>query len=185
MGLHEGVKVIEGSLDARGLRFAVVVGRFNSFITERLLEGAVDTLVRSGAQPEDITVVRTPGSFEIPAVVGQVLEAGGHDAVIALGFLIRGDTLHFDLIANQVTRGISQVGLAFSVPVTFGVITTDTLDQAINRAGAKAGNKGGEAAQAAIEQARLYARLAAEGRPRPDELGELPLDVPLRGESEE
>lgn len=155
------VRVIEGSLDATGLRFAIVVTRFNAFITERLLDGAIDTLVRSGARPEDITVVRAPGSFEIPMVVSQILEAGRFDAVIALGCLIRGDTIHFDLIAGEVSKGIAQLALAFSTPVTFGVITTDTLEQAINRAGAKAGNKGAEAAQAAIEQARLFRALAA------------------------
>ncbi|MEZ4383424.1 MAG: 6,7-dimethyl-8-ribityllumazine synthase [Nannocystaceae bacterium] len=153
------VRVIEGSLDASGLRFAVVVARFNAFITDRLLDGAIDTLVRSGARAEDITVVWAPGSFEIPMVVSQVLEAGGFDAVITLGCLIRGDTIHFDLIASEVTKGVAQLALAFSTPVTFGVITTDNLEQAIHRAGSKAGNKGSEAAQAAIEQARLFRAL--------------------------
>lgn len=155
------VRVVEGTLDASGLRFAIVVARFNAFITERLLEGAIDTLVRSGARPEDITVVRTPGSFEIPTVVSQVLEVGGFDAVIALGCLVRGDTIHFDLIAGEVTKGIGQLALAFSTPVTFGVLTTDNLEQAIHRAGSKAGNKGAEAALAAIEQARLFRALGA------------------------
>ena len=164
------VRVVEGTLDASGLRFAIVVARFNAFITERLLEGAIDALVRSGARAEDITVVRTPGSYEIPTVVSQVLEVGGFDAVIALGCLIRGDTIHFDLIAGEVTKGIGQLALAFSTPVTFGVLTTDTLEQAIHRAGSKAGNKGAEAAIAAIEQARLFRALqalrggASEGR---------------------
>jgi 6,7-dimethyl-8-ribityllumazine synthase len=153
------VRVIEGSLDASGLRFAVVVARFNAFITDRLLDGALDTLVRSGARAEDITVVWAPGSFEIPMVVSQVLEAGGFDAVITLGCLIRGDTIHFDLIASEVSKGVAQLALAFSTPVTFGVITTDNLEQAIHRAGSKAGNKGSEAAQAAIEQARLFRAL--------------------------
>ncbi|HEY8379601.1 MAG TPA: 6,7-dimethyl-8-ribityllumazine synthase [Nannocystis sp.] len=161
--LPVGVKAIEGSLDAKGLRLAIVVSRFNSFITERLLEGAVDALVRSGARPEDITVVRCPGAWEIPMVVGQVLSARSYDAVITLGCLIRGDTVHFDLIAAEVSRGVSQMALAFEVPVTFGVLTTDTLEQAINRAGAKAGNKGAEAAMAAVEQARLYRAIAADG----------------------
>lgn len=157
------VQTIEGSLDAAGLRLAIVVSRFNSFITERLLEGAVDALVRSGARAEDITVVRCPGAFEIPMVVGQVLSAKSYDAVITLGCLIRGDTVHFDLIAAECSRGVSQMALAFEVPVTFGVLTTDTLEQAINRAGAKAGNKGAEAAMAAVEQVRLYREIAARG----------------------
>lgn len=155
------VNVLEGSLDASGLRLAIIVSRFNSFITERLLEGALDALVRSGAKAEDITVVRCPGSYEIPSVVGQVLGARSYDAVITLGCLIRGDTMHFDLIAGEVARGVSQMALAFEVPVTFGVLTTDTLEQAINRAGAKAGNKGAEAAMAAVEQVRLYRAIAA------------------------
>lgn len=157
------VQVLEGSLDASGMRLAIVVSRFNNFITERLLEGALDALVRSGARPEDITVVRCPGSFEIPGVVGQVLGARSYDAVITLGCLIRGDTVHFDLIAAEVARGVAQIGLAFEVPVTFGVLTTDTLEQAIHRAGAKAGNKGAEAAMAAVEQVRLYRAIAAGG----------------------
>lgn len=163
------VKVIEGSLDASGLAFAIVVSRFNSFITERLLEGAVDALVRSGARAEDITVVRCPGAFEIPSVVGQVLGARSYDAVITLGCLIKGDTIHFDLIAAETARGVSQMAAAFEVPVTFGVLTTDTLEQAINRAGAKAGNKGAEAAMAAVEQVRLYRAIAAQPADAPDE----------------
>lgn len=155
------VRVVEGSLDASGLRVAIVVARFNSFITERLLEGAIDALVRSGAAAEQITVVRTPGSFEIPSVVSQVLECGIYDAVIALGCLIRGDTIHFDLIAGEVTKGVGQLSLAFSTPVAFGVLTADTLEQAIHRAGAKAGNKGAEAAMAAVEQVRLFRALRA------------------------
>ncbi len=165
MGHLSKVRVIEGSLQADGLRFAIVVSRFNSFVTERLLSGAVDTLVRSGADPSGITVVWTPGAYELPAVVGQVLASGGHDAVIALGCLIKGDTIHFDLIASEATKGLAQAGIAYSIPVTFGVITTDTLEQAINRAGAKAGNKGSEAALAAIEQARLYQAIAATADP--------------------
>lgn len=166
------VRVIEGSLDASGLRFAVVVARFNAFITERLLDGAVDTLLRSGANAEDITVVRAPGSFEIPMVVSQVLETGRFDAVIALGCLIRGDTIHFDLIASEVTKGVAQLSLAFSTPVAFGVITTDNLEQSIHRAGSKAGNKGSEAAQAAIEQAQLFRALADFGASPGEATGE-------------
>lgn len=154
------VQVTEGSLDASGLRLAIVVSRFNNFITDRLLEGALDALVRSGAKPEDISVFRCPGAFEIPSVVGQVLGARSYDAVITLGCLIRGDTIHFELIAGEVTRAISQMAIAFEVPVSYGVLTTDTLEQAIHRAGAKAGNKGAEAAMAAVEQARLFKQIA-------------------------
>ncbi len=154
-------QIFEGTLDATGLKFAIVVSRFNNFITDRLLEGALDTLVRSGATPEDIVVVRVPGAFEIPSAVTQVLGARNVDAVITLGCLIKGDTIHFDLIAQEVTRAIGQLSLAFEVPISFGVLTTDTLEQAIHRAGAKAGNKGGEAALAAIEQVRLFRALGA------------------------
>lgn len=157
-------QVFEGTLDATGLSFAIVVSRFNNFITERLLEGALDTLTRSGAKPEDIVVVRVPGAFEIPSAVTQVLGARNVDAVITLGCLIKGDTIHFDLIAQEVTRSLGQLALAFEVPISFGVLTTDTLEQAIHRAGAKAGNKGGEAALAAIEQVRLFRALAAGGK---------------------
>jgi 6,7-dimethyl-8-ribityllumazine synthase len=154
-------QIIEGTLDATGLRFAIVVSRFNNFITDRLLDGAMDTLVRSGARAEDVVVVRVPGAFEIPSAVTQVLGSRSVDAVITLGCLIKGDTIHFDLIAAEVTRAIGQLSLAFEVPIAFGVLTTDTLEQAIHRAGAKAGNKGGEAALAAIEQVRLFRALAA------------------------
>jgi 6,7-dimethyl-8-ribityllumazine synthase len=157
-----GAQVFEGTLDATGLSFAIVVSRFNSFITDRLLEGALDTLTRSGARGEDIIVVKVPGAFEIPSAVTQVLGARSVDAVITLGCLIKGDTIHFDLIAQEVTRSIGQLALAFEVPIAFGVLTTDTLEQAIHRAGAKAGNKGGEAALAAIEQVRLFRALAVE-----------------------
>ncbi len=157
-------EIIEGTLDATGLSFAIVVSRFNNFITDRLLEGALDTLVRSGARAEQITIVRVPGAFEIPSAVSQVLGSRNVDAVITLGCLIKGDTIHFDLIAQEVTRSIGQLALAFEVPISFGVLTTDTLEQAIHRAGAKAGNKGSEAALAAIEQVRLFRALAADAR---------------------
>ena len=150
---------VEGSLSAAKLRFAVVVSRFNSFITERLLDGALDGLLRSGAQPNDIMVYRTPGAFELPHVAAKILAKTNFDAVIVLGCLMRGDTIHFDLIAGEVTRGLSKVSHESGVPVTFGVLTTDTLDQAVHRAGAKAGNKGAEAAMAAIEQANLYRQI--------------------------
>jgi 6,7-dimethyl-8-ribityllumazine synthase len=162
----DGVNVLEGTLDASGLRFAVVVARFNSFITERLLEGAVDTLVRSGASAGDVTVMRVPGAWELPLVAHRAAASGKYDAVIALGCLMRGDTIHFDLIAAEAAKGLSQAARDTGVPVAFGVLTTETLDQAVNRAGAKSGNKGGEAAMAAVEQARLLQVLETAGRKR-------------------
>ena len=153
------VNVLEGSLDAKGLSFAVLVARFNAIVTEPLLEGALDTLTRCGAAESDITVLRTPGSYELPMLADRVLVTGRFDAVIALGCLIRGDTIHFDLIAAEAAKGLVAAGVRHGKPVAFGVLTTDTLEQAINRAGAKAGNKGAEAAMAAIEQVRLYAAL--------------------------
>ncbi|MFV8756177.1 6,7-dimethyl-8-ribityllumazine synthase [Nannocystaceae bacterium ST9] len=156
------VRVVEGSLDGKGLRFAVVVARFNAVITENLLEGALDTLLRGGASPDDVVVFRTPGSYELPMVADRVLATGRFDAVIALGCLIRGDTIHFDLIAGEAAKGLAAVGIAHGKPVVFGVLTTDDLEQAFHRAGAKAGNKGSEAASTAIEQARLYRAIAAE-----------------------
>lgn len=162
------VRVVEGSLDAGGLRFAVLVARFNALVTEPLLEGAVDALLRAGARPEDVVVFRTPGSFELPMLAEEVLSTGSFDAVLALGCLIRGDTIHFDLIAAEAAKGLSAASVRHRTPVTFGVLTTDTLEQAFDRAGAKAGNKGIEAAMAAIEQARLYAAVERAGA----ELGE-------------
>jgi 6,7-dimethyl-8-ribityllumazine synthase len=145
----------EGKLDASGLRFGIVVSRFNAFITERLLAGARDALRRSGAAAKAIRVVRVPGSFEIPLAARQLAESGNVDAVICLGCLLRGDTAHYDVIANEVTRGIGQSAQETGVPHGFGVLTCDTLDQAIDRAGLKAGNKGFEAALAAVEMARV------------------------------
>lgn len=152
--------MVEGSLDAAGLRFAVLVARFNAIITEPLLDGAVDALLRSGASEADVVVFRTSGSYELPMLADRVLATGKFDAVIALGCLIRGDTIHFDLIAAEAAKGLAAAGVRHAKPVAFGVLTTDTLEQAINRAGAKAGNKGAEAAMAAVEQARLYKALA-------------------------
>jgi 6,7-dimethyl-8-ribityllumazine synthase len=152
--------VVEGSLDAAGLRFAVLVARWNAIVTEPLLEGAVDALLRSGASESDVVVFRTPGSYELPLLADRVLATGKFDALIALGCLIRGDTIHFDLIAAEAAKGLAAAGQRHGRPVGFGVLTTDTLEQAINRAGAKAGNKGAEAALAAVEQARLYQALA-------------------------
>jgi 6,7-dimethyl-8-ribityllumazine synthase len=150
---------IEGKLNATGMTFGIVVSRFNHFITDRLVEGCVDTLIRHGAAESDITLVRVPGSFEIPATVARLAESGGYSAIIALGAVIRGDTPHFDYIAAEVTKGIAQAGMQSRVPVSYGVITTDTLEQAIERAGTKAGNKGADAAVTAIELADLYRQL--------------------------
>lgn len=150
------IACVEGGLSAAGIKVAVLVGRFNSFVTERLLEGAQDALLRSGADAKDLCVYRTPGSFELPMVAKKVAATKRYDAIVALGCLIRGETLHFDLIAAECAKGLANVSLDFSMPVVFGVLTTDTLEQAIHRAGAKAGNKGGEAAMAAIEQVNLY-----------------------------
>jgi 6,7-dimethyl-8-ribityllumazine synthase len=151
--------IIEGNLNASGMKFAVAVSRFNHFITEQLLSGCLDTLVRHGAKDTDITVVRTPGSFELPAIVQRLAQSKKYDAVIALGAVIRGDTPHFDYIAAEVTKGIAQVGMQSDAAVVYGVITADTLEQAIERAGTKAGNKGADAARTAIEMADLRRKL--------------------------
>ncbi len=150
---------IEGSLDARGLKLAVVLGRFNSFIGERLLEGAMDAIVRHGGDEKLVTVVKVPGAFEIPLAAGRLAGKGDFDAVICLGAVIRGNTPHFDYVAAEVSKGIAQVSLETEVPVAFGVITTDTLEQAIERAGSKAGNKGFDAALSAIEMANVMKEL--------------------------
>ena len=150
---------IEGGLDARGLRAALVASRFNDFIVSRLVAGAMDALVRHGASEEDITIVRVPGAFEIPQVVSAMVRSGKHDVVIALGAVIRGSTPHFDYIAAEVAKGVAQTALAASIPVSFGVLTTDTIEQAIERAGSKAGNKGAEAAMSAIEMANLLKQM--------------------------
>lgn len=150
---------LEGSLDATGARFALVVSRFNDLLTGRLLEGAIDCLVRHGASDGDITVVKVPGSWEIPFVTERLAASGKYDAVVALGVLIRGATPHFDYIAAEAAKGLAHAAMTTRVPVAFGVLTTDTLEQAIERAGSKAGNKGWQAAQAAIEMVQLYRAL--------------------------
>lgn len=148
-------KAVAGKLSADGLRFGIVVSRFNEFITDRLLRGAYDGLVRSGAREEDIDIVHVPGSFEIPSAARTLAETGKYDAIICLGCLLRGDTAHYDVIVNEVTRGIGQSAQETGVPHAFGVLTCDTLEQAIDRAGLKMGNKGFEAALAAVEMANL------------------------------
>ncbi len=146
---------IEGKLDASGRRFAIVVARFNSFITERLLLSACDGLIRTGARQQDIDVVRVPGAFEIPSASRSLALTGKYDALICIGCLLRGDTAHYDVIVNEVTRGIGQSAQETGVPHAFGVLTCDTLEQAIDRAGLKMGNKGFEAALAAVEMVSL------------------------------
>ena len=149
------MKIIEGKLWAEGFRFGIVVSRFNSFITERLLEGALDCLRRHGCREEDIEVVWVPGSFEIPLVAKKMAKGNRYDGVIALGAVIRGETPHFDYVAAEVSKGIAAVSLETEKPVVFGVLTTDTVEQAIDRAGTKAGNKGWEAALTAVEMVNL------------------------------
>ena len=147
--------MLEGELSASGKRFGVVVARFNSFITERLLQSAFDGLLRCGAKERDIQVIRTPGSFEIPSAARTLAETKKYDAIICLGCLLRGDTAHYDVIVNEVARGIGQSAQETGVPHAFGVLTCETLEQAIDRAGLKMGNKGFEAALAAVEMANL------------------------------
>jgi 6,7-dimethyl-8-ribityllumazine synthase len=149
------VHALEGELNAAGKRFAIVVARFNAFITERLLLSACDGLLRTGAKRSDIAVVRVPGAFEIPAAARTLAETGKYDAILCLGCLLRGDTAHYDVIVNEVTRGIGQSAQETGVPHAFGVLTCETLEQAIDRAGLKMGNKGFEAALAAVEMAAL------------------------------
>jgi 6,7-dimethyl-8-ribityllumazine synthase len=145
----------EGKLEAKGYKFGIIVGRFNSFIGERLLEGAIDALIRHGAEDKDIYVARVPGAFEIPLAAKVMANGGNYDAVIALGAVIRGSTPHFDYVSSEVTKGVAAVSLDSGLPVIFGVLTVDTIEQAIERAGTKAGNKGFEAAVTAIEMVNL------------------------------
>jgi len=154
-----GYRTIEGKLDAKGVKTAIVASRFNDFITSKLVEGALDCLARHGASPSDITLIRVPGSFEIPLAAWKAAGTGDYDAVICLGTLIRGQTPHFDFIASEATKGIAQAALKTGIPITFGIITADTLDQAVDRAGAKSGNKGFEAALGAIEMVDLMKQI--------------------------
>lgn len=152
-------RIIEGLFDARGLKAALVASRFNEFVVARLIDGAVDALVRHGAAEEDITLVRVPGAFEISQMVAALARTGKYDMVIALGAVIRGSTPHFEYIASEVAKGVAHTALASDIPISFGVLTTDSLEQAIERAGSKAGNKGAEAAMAAIEMAGAMRRV--------------------------
>ena len=152
-------KFFEGKLQAEGKKFGIVIARFNSFIAERLLEGALDTLMRSGVKDKEIEVARVPGAFEIPLVAQKMVKSGKYDAVICLGAVIRGATPHFDFVANEATKGIAQASMESGVPIIFGVLTTDSIEQAIERAGSKAGNKGSECAATAIEMVNLLPQL--------------------------
>jgi 6,7-dimethyl-8-ribityllumazine synthase len=153
------MKLIEGKIDATGLKVAIVVSRFNEFITNKLLGGAMDCLKRNNADEDSITVAWVPGAFEIPAVTKVLAASNKYDAVICLGAVIRGSTPHFDYVAAEVTKGVASISLTAKIPVIFGVLTTDTIEQAIERAGTKSGNKGFDAAMSAIEMANLYKQI--------------------------
>jgi len=154
------MNVIEANFDAKGKKVAIVVSRFNSFVVDRLLEGAVDTLIRHGnVADDDITVIKVPGAYELPLVAKKAAKSGKFDAIIAIGAVIRGGTPHFDFVAGECNKGLAQVCLDSEIPVSFGVITTDTIEQAIDRAGLKVGNKGGEAALSALEMINVLSQL--------------------------
>lgn len=157
--MDERIRVVEGHYNARGLRFGIVASRFNEFIVERLLDGAVATLIKHGAEPGDIEVVRVPGAFEIPLALKRMAASRKHDALIALGCVIRGATAHFDYVAGEAASGIGRVALEHEIPVGFGLLTVDTIEQAVERAGTKGGNKGADAALTAIEMASLCRRM--------------------------
>jgi len=153
------IKIIEGGMTVTNARFCLVVSRWNSFVVDHLEAGAIDTLKRHGTRDEDITVVRLPGAFEMPLALDKVAAGGDYDAILALGAVIRGGTPHFEYVAGEAVKGIAQVTLRHGIPVAFGVLTVDTIEQAIERAGTKAGNKGGEAAASAIEMVNLLRQL--------------------------
>ncbi len=153
------MKIIEGELQAKGLRFGIVVSRFNDFITSKLLDGAMDALLRHGAKEEDVDIIRVPGSFEIPVVAKRMALKKTYNAIICLGTVIRGATQHFEYIAAEVSKGIASASLETGVPIAFGIITADTIEQAVERAGTKSGNKGWDAAMVAIEMAQLIKKL--------------------------
>lgn len=154
------IKTLEGNLRVQNARFCLVVARFNSFVVESLLAGAIDTLKRHGAEDADLTLVRVPGAFEMPLAVDRLAAKGGYDAIVAIGAVIRGGTPHFEYVAGECVKGIAQVSLKHGVPVAFGVLTVDSIEQAIERAGTKAGNKGAEAAMSAIEMVNLLRQIA-------------------------
>ncbi|MEE8330000.1 MAG: 6,7-dimethyl-8-ribityllumazine synthase [Thermodesulfovibrionia bacterium] len=153
------MKKYEGELKAEGLRFAIIVSRFNDFITNKLLDGAIDALLRHGATDQNVDIIKVPGSFEIPLTAKKIAEKKSYDAVICLGTIIRGATPHFGYIASEVTKGIASASIETGIPIAFGVITADTIEQAIERAGTKSGNKGWDSALAAIEMAQLLKKL--------------------------
>ncbi|MGQ9635408.1 MAG: 6,7-dimethyl-8-ribityllumazine synthase [Bryobacteraceae bacterium] len=157
-------KVTQGNLDAKGLKFAILVTRFNSLITDRLLAGALDALARTGCREEDIEIVKAPGSWELPVVARELAAQKKYDAIICLSAVIRGDTPHFDYIASEASKGLAQTSLEFGIPVAFGVLTCETLEQAIDRAGAKSGNKGFDAAMTAVEMGNLMRQLRAKSQ---------------------
>jgi len=150
---------VEGNLKADGFKFAIVASRFNDFVVGRLVDGAIDVLQRLGANPDDITIYKVPGSWEVPLTVKKVAETNRFDAIICVGAVIRGETPHFDHIAGEVTKGIALISLQKGIPITYGILTTDTVEQAINRAGLKSGNKGVDAAMSAVELLNLYKAL--------------------------
>ena len=150
------MKIIEGKLTASGHRVGIVASRFNEFITSKLISGAEDAFLRHGGNPDDLELAWVPGAFEIPAVCNKIAEKGKYDAVITLGAVIRGSTPHFDYVAAEVSKGVASVSMKYNMPVIFGVLTTDTIEQAVERAGTKAGNKGSDAAMAALEMINLY-----------------------------
>lgn len=156
------IQTFEGTFVAPQGKFALVVGRFNSFVVESLVTGAIDTLVRHGVKESDISVIRAPGAFELPLVAQRVAQREEFDAIIALGAVIRGGTPHFDYVAGECTKGLAQVSMQYDVPVAFGVLTVDSIEQAIERSGTKAGNKGAEAALSALEMVSLLAQLEAK-----------------------
>ncbi len=153
------IKIIEGALRVTNARFCLVVSRFNGFVVESLLAGAVDALRRHGAEESDLTIVRVPGAFEMPVALERIAAKGGYDAIVAIGAVIRGGTPHFDYVAGECVKGIAQVSLEHGIPIAFGVLTVDSIEQAIERAGTKAGNKGAEAAMSAIEMVNLLRQL--------------------------
>lgn len=152
-------KIVEGKIVAKGMKFGIVASRFNDFISGRLIEGAVDTLIRAGADEKDIQVYKVPGAFELPLTAKKLAKSARFDAVICLGAVIRGATPHFEYISAEVSKGIASVGLEAEIPVVYGVLTTDTIEQAIERAGTKSGNKGADAAMAAIEMVDLFKKI--------------------------
>ena len=151
--------LIEGELKAAGFKFGIVMSRFNEFVNSKLLDGALDYLKRAGANEGDITVVKVPGAFELPMAVKKLIDAKKFDAVICLGTLIRGETNHFDLLSSQVTKMLSELSVSSSIPVSYGIITAESIEQAISRAGTKMGNKGFDAAMSAVEMASLYSKI--------------------------